>query len=81
VTTHVTASQYCTFRLDTLTFGVEVVEDLLPLYEVRVGVRLKRPASRVSLAPCGETLKHEEADGVIWVTVPQVHGHQVVVFE
>jgi hypothetical protein len=61
--------------------GVEVVEDFLPLYDLRVGVRLDRPANRVSLAPGGEPLEHEEADDLTWVTVPQVRGHQVVVFE
>ena len=60
--------------------GVEIVEDILPLHGVRVGVRLGRPARTVSLAPGGEPLPHEAADGVTWVTVPRVEGHQVVVF-
>jgi hypothetical protein len=60
--------------------GVEIVEDVLPLHHVRVGVRLPRPAREVTLAPGGEVLPHEEADGVTWVTVPRVDLHQVVVF-
>lgn len=61
--------------------GVEVVEDVLTLHNVRVSVDLGRPAKRVSLAPSDQTLEHEEADGVTWVTVPEVCGHQVVIFE
>ncbi len=34
----------------------------------------------LDLAPSGETLPHEVADGLTWVTVPRVEGHQVVVF-
>ena len=60
--------------------GVEIVEDILPLHDLRVGVRLPHPAREVTLAPGGEVLPHEEADGVTWVTVPRVDLHQVVVF-
>jgi hypothetical protein len=60
--------------------GVEVVEDVLPLRDVRVGLRPDRPVAAVTLAPSGETLRHETTDGVAWVTVPEVRGHQVLVF-
>ncbi|CAA9547741.1 MAG: GH151 [uncultured Thermomicrobiales bacterium] len=59
---------------------IDVVEDVLPLADVRVGVRLPRPAATVTLAPGGEPLAHEERDGVTWVSVPRVAEHQVVVF-
>ncbi|MDP9362826.1 MAG: beta-galactosidase trimerization domain-containing protein [Chloroflexota bacterium] len=59
---------------------IDIVEDVLPLADVRIGVRLERPAAAVTLAPSGETLPHETADGLTWVTVPRVEGHQVVVF-
>jgi hypothetical protein len=52
----------------------------LPLTDVRVGVRLGRPSATVTLAPSGEALLHEARDGVTWVTVPRVEGHQAVVF-
>lgn len=61
--------------------GVEVVEDILPLLDVRVGVRLNRPAERVTVAPGGEVLEHETRDDVTYATVPRVPGHRVVVFE
>ncbi len=60
--------------------GIEVVEDVLPLHDVRVGLRLDRPVTSVTLAPSGETLRHETVDGITWVTVPETRGHQVVVF-
>jgi hypothetical protein len=59
---------------------VDVVEDVLPLYNIRIGVRMDRPATHVFLAPQGQTLPHETADDVTWTTVPEIRGHQVVVF-
>ncbi|MEN9936124.1 MAG: hypothetical protein RLZZ387_2703 [Chloroflexota bacterium] len=61
--------------------GVEVVEDILPLYSVRVGVRAGRPVARALLGTTGEALPHETVGDVTWVTGPEVRGHQVVVFE
>jgi hypothetical protein len=60
---------------------IDVVEDVLPLVDARVGVRLARPATAVTLSPGGERLAHEVSDGLTWVTVPRVEGHRVVVFE
>ena len=59
---------------------IDIVEDVLPLTDVRVGVRLGRPSATVTLAPSSEVLPHEERDGITWVTVPRVEGHQAVVF-
>jgi hypothetical protein len=62
-------------------FTIDIVEDVLSLHDVRAGVRLERPATKVTLAPSGEEIPFEVMDGVTWVTVPRVEGHQVVVFE
>jgi hypothetical protein len=59
---------------------IDIVEDVLPLHDVRAGVRLDQLATRVTLAPGGEELPHETSDGITWVTVPRVDGHQVVIF-
>lgn len=61
--------------------GVEVVEDVLPLRDVRVGVRTDRPTERVTIVPGGEVLGHETRDGVTYATVPLIFGHQTVAFE
>jgi hypothetical protein len=41
---------------------------------------MEQPATDVSLAPDGRALAHETVEGITWVTVPEVVGHQVVVF-
>lgn len=60
--------------------NIDIVEDVLPLYNVKVGVRMDRPASSVQVVPSGQSLDSQTADGVTWVTLPEVRGHQVVVF-
>ncbi|HET7093075.1 MAG TPA: hypothetical protein VFI22_06350, partial [Thermomicrobiales bacterium] len=60
--------------------AIDIVEDVLPLTDVRVGLRLDRPAASVRLVPSGEALTPEVIDGVTWVTVPRIEGHQVVAF-
>jgi len=60
--------------------AIDIVEEVIPLRDVRVGVRLDAPAGEVTLAPGGERLETETTDGVTWVTVPEVGAHAVVVF-
>ncbi|MFL5758585.1 MAG: beta-galactosidase trimerization domain-containing protein [Thermomicrobiales bacterium] len=59
---------------------IDIVEDELPLTAIRAGVRLNQAVSKVALAPSGEELAHETRDGVMWVSIPRVEGHAVVVF-
>lgn len=59
---------------------IDIVEDVLPLANVRVGVRCGGAVGSVVLAPSGEELGFETEEGVTWVSVPRVEGHQVVVF-
>jgi hypothetical protein len=60
--------------------AIDIVEDVLPLTDVRVGLRLERPAATAKLVPSGEPLPIEVVDGVAWATVPRVEGYQVVAF-
>jgi hypothetical protein len=59
---------------------IDIVEDFLPLHDVRIGVRTDEPVTAVELAPSRAVVQHETRDGVTWVTVPEVAGHQVIVF-
>lgn len=59
---------------------IDIVEDVLPLHEIRIGVRADVPVEKVSLVPSETVLPHETKEGVTWVTIPKVEGHQAVVF-
>lgn len=59
---------------------IDVVEDVLPLRDVRLGVRVGGDVAQVYLAPGGTAIPHETVAGLTWVTVPEVSLHQVLVF-
>ena len=56
----------------------DVIEDVLPLYDVPVSLRLPGPVSGVRCVPDGEALSFGEAMGRLSFTVPKLVGHQIV---
>ncbi|MBZ5562485.1 MAG: alpha-L-fucosidase [Acidobacteriia bacterium] len=60
---------------------LDIVEDVIPLSNVRLGLRMEKVPRKVYLAPQRQSLKFEYAGGYAEVVVPSVRGHQMVVFE
>jgi hypothetical protein len=60
---------------------LDIIEDVIPLSNLRVALRMDSPPARVYLAPQRQSLKFDYADGYAQVVVPSVEGHQMVVFE
>lgn len=60
---------------------VEVIEDLLPVRDVTVSLRLPVQPKRVYLAPQGTDLPYEAKDGYIRYTLPELVCHQMIVIE
>lgn len=60
---------------------VEVIEDLLPVRDITVTLRLPQPVKRVYLAPQGTDLSYTQADGGITYTLPELLCHQMVVVD
>jgi len=60
---------------------IDIVEDVIPLYDVDVKVKLPLKPEKVYCAPQGRQLDFEYADGYVRVVVPEVNGHEMVVFE
>ncbi|WP_426445689.1 beta-galactosidase trimerization domain-containing protein [Paenibacillus sp. S-38] len=62
--------------------GIEVIEDVIPLYDTEVTIRLGVPVKRVSLAPQLDELPFDgDPDGAVRIRVPRIEGHQMVVLE
>ncbi len=61
--------------------GIEVIEDLLPLRNIEVSLRVDTPPTRVYLAPQGTDVPFTVADGVLHTVVPEMVCHQMVVVE
>lgn len=57
----------------------EVIEELLPLYDLEVELKLEAPVQAVSLQPEGTELEFTESGGAICFRVPKLVCHQMVV--
>jgi hypothetical protein len=60
---------------------VEVIEEVIPMRNVRVGLRLPHAPSAAYVAPDRTPLPVDYYEGVATVTVPEVREHGMVVFE
>jgi hypothetical protein len=56
----------------------DVIEDVVPLYNVPVAVRADKPVQRVTLVPQGEPVDFAVHSSYITFTVPEIEGHQMV---
>jgi hypothetical protein len=60
---------------------IDIVEDIVPLYNVPVSLRMDRRPKFVSLAPTGEALSFTVHGNRVEVVLPKLPGHAMVVFE
>ncbi|NBU64392.1 MAG: beta-galactosidase, partial [Chloroflexia bacterium] len=57
----------------------DVIEDVIPLYNVQIAIRADRSISQIYLAPQMQTLPHIVRDGYYHVTIPVIDGHAMIV--
>ena len=57
---------------------IDIVEDVIQIYNVPISVRTSRPVRHVACVPEGEALPYTERDGRVEFEVPTVAGHQMV---
>ncbi len=57
---------------------LDVVEDVLPLYDVRVQVRAGQQPSAVRLVPEAQDVAWQWRDGYADIAIPRVNGYQIV---
>ncbi len=60
---------------------IDVIEDVIPLYNINLQVKLPKAPKKVYCAPTGTLLEFAFKDGYADVCIPEVLGHQMVVFE
>lgn len=60
---------------------VEVIEDIVPLYQVKVEVKTEHPIKRVILVPEKKELSFHTENGRTIYTVPKVECHQMIELE
>ena len=61
--------------------GIEVIEDILPIYDTDVKVRIPCKPKKVCLAPQNEEINFEYVGGVLKYTIKKFQCHQMTVIE
>jgi len=57
---------------------IDVIEDVIPLYDVRVSVRVPGQVTGVACVPERQALAYEQKGGRVELVVPELVGHQIV---
>ncbi len=60
---------------------IDVIEDVIPLYNIQLKVKLPQSPKGVYCAPEQILLDFEFKNGYVDICVPEVNGHQMIVFE
>jgi hypothetical protein len=60
---------------------IDVIEDVIPLYDVKVSMRTGKGVSRVACVPEGDALHFEQKGDRVEFIVPKIEGHQMVVLD
>lgn len=55
-----------------------VIEDIVPVYQVRADIDMPRRVTRVMLVPAQQELPFSQRDGRLTFTIPCVNGHQAI---
>ena len=61
--------------------GIEVIEDIVPIYNVELAIKTDRKINKVYLAPQKEDIDFTYDNGYISVKLDKIECHQMVVFE
>lgn len=59
----------------------DVIEDVIPIFDVGVSVRASEKVKAVATAPGGQALKFVQADGQVSFVLPKLKGHEMVVVQ
>ena len=57
---------------------IDVIEDVIPLYDVHVSVRVSGEVTSVACVPEGQALAYEQKGNRVGFVVPELVGHQMV---
>jgi len=61
--------------------GLDIIEDEVPLYNTTLSLALSEKPRKAYLAPSRKEIDFTYADGRVEAVVPEIEGHQMVVFE
>lgn len=59
--------------------AIEIVEDVIPLYDISVLINTKNKIEKIYLVPENIDIPYKEQNGNVKFVVPKINGHQMVV--
>lgn len=62
------------------TKSIEIIEDLLPIYDIKVGLRIKQKIVSVTLQPQNQSIDFSQSNGRINCCIERLNCHQMIVF-
>jgi hypothetical protein len=68
-------------NLESKARSVEVIEELLPLRDTEVSLKLEKPVSKITLEPQGQELEFSQNGDEINLKIDEYSCHQMVVIE
>ncbi|HEX8524782.1 MAG TPA: beta-galactosidase trimerization domain-containing protein [Tepidisphaeraceae bacterium] len=69
------------YTAERRTEKLDLIEDVVPVFQVPVSVRMEKAPKRVYIAPQGTDVAFEHRAGRVEVVVPELNGHAMVVME
>ena len=61
--------------------GIEIIEDILPVYGIQSSLRIDTPVKAMYLAPQMEPIAFTQTDGIVSYTLEKLENHQMVVLD
>lgn len=61
--------------------NIEIIEDIIPIYDVNVELKVEREIKKVYLTPQNTELKFEQSGNVVKYIIPKLECHQMVVLD
>lgn len=60
---------------------IDIIEDVIPLYNVRSKVRINKKVKKVQLVPQCVDIQYVEKDGTVEYDIEKINGHQMISIE
>ncbi len=57
---------------------MDVIEDVIPLHDIKLSIKSDRNVKSVMLVPQMQTLVYNTLDERIEIVVPEIKGHQII---
>lgn len=57
---------------------IDTVEDVIPLYHIRIAVRSKKRIAKVCMVPENAVLPYTQENGYVKFEVPRIEGHEMI---